>query len=153
MKKLLSVLSILTVLVVLASAGIFGYAKYKDVELKQQKLETQLDNKKEESSISENSSNDQEQVDTYTQPQKETEEKEVISLDDEMENEEQKVNRDNVFDYLIDHINSQEGGDASLIKFQEPTYDGSTWTILANNKSGVGSYVFTVFDDGTVVSD
>lgn len=69
------------------------------------------------------------------------------------DNNDKEVNRDNIFDYVSDYIISQESGDASLIKFQEPSYNGSVWTIMANNKSGSGSYVFTVFDDGTVVMD
>lgn len=45
MKKLISVLSVLAVLVVLTSAGIFGYTKYKEMELKQENLQSQLDDK------------------------------------------------------------------------------------------------------------
>ncbi|RIL68780.1 hypothetical protein BUY49_11710 [Staphylococcus devriesei] len=64
-----------------------------------------------------------------------------------------KVNRDNVFDYVIAAINQTDGGDASLIKFQQPKFseqgDG-IWQIAANNKSGAGSYTFTVKQDGTV---
>ena len=45
MKKLLSVLSVLAALVVLTSAGIFGYTKYKEMELKQENLQSQLDDK------------------------------------------------------------------------------------------------------------
>ncbi|MCE5090907.1 hypothetical protein BUY42_10155 [Staphylococcus devriesei] len=64
-----------------------------------------------------------------------------------------KVNRDNVFDYVIAGINQSEGGDASLITFQQPEFilqNGGMWKIAANNKSGVGSYTFTVKQDGTV---
>lgn len=52
------------------------------------------------------------------------------------DNNDKEVNRDNIFDYVSDYIISQESGDASLIKFQEPSYNGSVWTIMANNKSG-----------------
>ncbi|UXR30370.1 hypothetical protein MUA73_00365 [Staphylococcus simulans] len=64
-----------------------------------------------------------------------------------------KVNRDNVFDYLIAAINQSEGGDASKIKFQQPEFSAQgegTWKIPANNKSGHGSYTFIVNQNGTV---
>ena len=38
-------LSVLAALVVLTSAGIFGYTKYKEMELKQENLQSQLDDK------------------------------------------------------------------------------------------------------------
>lgn len=150
MKKLLSVLSILAVLVALVSAGLFGYAKYKEVESKQQKLETQLDNKKEESSNSEdssnseNTSNNNEQVSTNTQTK---------DTNEESENN-QQVTRDNVFDYLfagLEEIYGEDGFDKDLITFQNPVQDeNGDWDILANNKSGHGSYNFKVTSDGLV---
>ncbi|MDO6364677.1 MULTISPECIES: hypothetical protein [Staphylococcus] len=33
-----------------------------------------------------------------------------------------KVNRDNVFDYVIAAVNQNNGVDASLIKFQQPEF-------------------------------
>ena len=62
------------------------------------------------------------------------------------------MNRNNVFDYVIKGINDS-GGDASLIRFQEPTYDASsdTWSIVANNKSGAGAtYKINVTSTGHV---
>ncbi|MCE5100153.1 hypothetical protein KJB80_09795 [Staphylococcus cohnii] len=43
-----------------------------------------------------------------------------------------------------------ENGDADLMKFQEPSYSDGVWTIDANNKSGVGSNMIKVYDDGWV---
>lgn len=60
----------------------------------------------------------------------------------------QKITRDNVFDYAIAAINKV--GNADLLKFQEPEYNGSEWTINANNKSGAGANTIVVKDDGTV---
>ncbi|WP_182683117.1 hypothetical protein [Staphylococcus saprophyticus] len=45
MKKLLTSLSILAVVVVLLAAGLFGYSKYKEVQLKQEHLESQVEEK------------------------------------------------------------------------------------------------------------
>lgn len=67
---------------------------------------------------------------------------------EENTNDEQQVTRDNVFDYAIAAVN--EIGDADLLKFQEPEYNGSEWTINANNKSGVRANTIVVKDDGTV---
>ncbi|MEB7816251.1 hypothetical protein [Mammaliicoccus sciuri] len=66
------------------------------------------------------------------------------------EDESNVVTRDNVFDYLIEAIDSEEGGDHNLIKFQEPKLKDGYWEIAGNNKSGVGSYTFKVYLDGTV---
>ncbi|MCD8804673.1 hypothetical protein K1Y28_08440 [Staphylococcus warneri] len=41
-------------------------------------------------------------------------------------------------------------GNADLLKFQEPEYNGSEWTISANNKPGAGANTIVVKDDGTV---
>lgn len=142
MKKLILVLSILAVLAILVSAGIFGYTKYIEVELKQQNLQTQLDNKNDETHNNENSYNNQEQVNAdETQIQE-------INSKEENASSEQQVTRDNVFDYAIAAVN--EVGDADLLKFQEPEYNGSEWTINANNKSGSGANTIVVKDDGTV---
>lgn len=151
MKKLLVALSVLAVIVVLAAAGVFGYSKYKEVEMKQHNLETQLDNKNEESlnskdsSNSENTSNNNnEQVSTNTQTE---------DTNEESENN-QQVTRDNVFDYLfagLEEIYGEDGFDKDLITFQNPVQDeNGDWDILANNKSGHGSYNFKVTSDGLV---
>lgn len=142
MKKLISVLSVLAVLVVLTSVGIFGYTKYKEMELKQENLQSQLDDKNDESANNENSYNNQEQVSAD-----ETQTQEINSTEKNASSE-QQVTRDNVFDYAIAAVN--EVGDADLLKFQEPEYNGSEWTINANNKSGAGANTIIVKDDGTV---
>lgn len=140
MKKLISVLAVLAVLAVLTSAGIFGYTKYKEVELKQENLQSQLDDKNDESANNENSYSDQGQVNA--------DETQEVNSTEENTNDAQQVTRDNVFDYTIAAVN--EVGDADLLKFQEPEYNGSEWTINANNKSGAGANTIVVKDDGTV---
>ncbi|ALM58391.1 hypothetical protein [Staphylococcus equorum] len=140
MKKLISVLAVLAVLAVLTSAGIFGYTKYKEVELKQENLQSQLDDKNDESVNNEDSYSDQEQVNA--------DETQEVNSTEENTNDAQQVTRDNVFDYTIAAVN--EVGDADLLKFQEPEYNGSEWTINANNKSGTGANTIVVKDDGTV---
>ncbi|MGO2108799.1 MAG: hypothetical protein ACTH27_07465 [Staphylococcus equorum] len=140
MKKLISVLAVLAVLAVLTSAGIFGYTKYKEMELKQENLQSQLDDKNDESANNENSYSDQGQVNA--------DETQEVNSTEENTNDAQQVTRDNVFDYTIAAVN--EVGDADLLKFQEPEYNGSEWTINANNKSGAGANTIVVKDDGTV---
>ena len=147
MKKLISVLAVLAVLAVLTSAGIFGYTKYKEVELKQENLQSQLDDKNDESVNNEDSYSDQEQVNAD-----ETQTQEIKSTEENV-NDEQQVTRDNVFDYLFAGINQNyEGGfDKSKVTFQEPTQDeNGNWKIMGNNKSHHGSYVFEVTSDGLV---
>ena len=51
-------LSVLAALVVLTSAGIFGYTKYKEMELKQENLQSQLDDKNDKSANNEDSYSD-----------------------------------------------------------------------------------------------
>lgn len=140
MKKLISVLAVLAVLAVLTSAGIFGYTKYKEMELKQENLQSQLDDKNDESVNNEDSYSDQGQVNA--------DETQEVNSTEENTNDTQQVTRDNVFDYTIAAVN--EVGDADLLKFQEPEYNGSEWTINANNKSGAGANTIVVKDDGTV---
>ncbi|WP_232334972.1 MULTISPECIES: hypothetical protein [Staphylococcus] len=137
MKKLISVLAVLAVL---TSAGIFGYTKYKEVGLKQENLQSQLDDKNDESVNNEDSYSHQEQVNA--------DETQEVNSTEENTNDAQQVTRDNVFDYTIAAVN--EVGDADLLKFQEPEYNGSEWTINANNKSGAGANTIVVKDDGTV---
>ncbi|MBZ6405541.1 MULTISPECIES: hypothetical protein [Staphylococcus] len=141
MKKLLVALSILAVIVVLAAAGVFGYSKYKEVEMKQQNLETQLEEK---NSNEQTNENDQQQEQANTN---ESQNQENSSTKNNNDNK-QKVSRDNVFDYALAAIN--EVGDADLMKFQEPSYSDGVWTIDANNKSGSGSNTIKVYDDGWV---
>ncbi|WP_257213221.1 hypothetical protein [Mammaliicoccus sciuri] len=68
----------------MTSAGIFGYAKYKEMELKQENLQTQLDDKNDASANNKNSSNNQEQVntdETQTQEINSTEENAIRILE------------------------------------------------------------------------
>ncbi|QQM14556.1 hypothetical protein CPT_MarsHill_022 [Staphylococcus phage MarsHill] len=141
MKKLLVALSILAVIVVLVAAGVFGYSKYKEVEMKQQNLETQLEEK---NSNDQTNENDQQQEQANTN---ESQNQENSSTKNNNDNK-QKVSRDNVFDYALAAVN--EVGDADLMKFQEPSYSDGVWTIDANNKSGSGSNTIKVYDDGWV---
>ncbi|HHD1051211.1 hypothetical protein [Staphylococcus aureus] len=98
--------------------------------------------KNDESSNNEDSYNYQEQVNAD-----ETQTQEINSTEENASGE-QQVTRDNVFDYAIAGVN--EVRDADLLKFQEPEYNGSEWTINANNKSGSGTNTLVVKDDGTV---
>lgn len=141
MKKLLVALSILAVIVVLVAAGVFGYSKYKEVEMKQQNLETQLEEK---NSNEQTNENDQQQEQANTN---ESQNQENSSTKNNNDNK-QKVSRDNVFDYALAAVN--EVGDADLMKFQEPSYSDGVWTIDTNNKSGSGSNTIKVYDDGWV---
>ncbi|QQO92679.1 hypothetical protein CPT_Madawaska_022 [Staphylococcus phage Madawaska] len=141
MKKLLVALSILAVIVVLAAAGVFGYSKYKEAEMKQHNLETQLEEK---NSNEQTNENDQQQEQANTN---ESQNQENSSTKNNNDNK-QKVSRDNVFDYALAAVN--EVGDADLMKFQEPSYSDGVWTIDANNKSGSGSNTIKVYDDGWV---
>lgn len=141
MKKLLSVLSVLAALVVLTSAGIFGYTKYKEMELKQENLQSQLDDKMMNLLIMKILI----VIEKVNADEAQTQE---INSTEENVSDEQQVTRDNVFDYAIAAVN--EVGDADLLKFQEPEYNGSEWTINANNKSGAGANTIVVKDDGTV---
>ena len=141
MKKLLSVLSVLAALVVLTSAGIFGYTKYKEMELKQENLQSQLDDKMMNLLI-------MKILIVIKKVNADEAQTQEINSTEENVSDEQQVTRDNVFDYAIAAVN--EVGDADLLKFQEPEYNGSEWTINANNKSGAGANTIVVKDDGTV---
>ncbi|HHD0803744.1 TPA: hypothetical protein ACN103_001882 [Staphylococcus aureus] len=141
MKKLLISLSILAVVVVLLAAGLFGYSKYKEVQLKQEDIESQL----EEKSSNEQTNNSNEQ---NSQEEQSYNNNENQSSETNQKEEKQKVSRDNVFDYALAAIN--EVGNAELMKFQEPSYSDGVWTIDANNKSGSGSNMIKVYDNGWV---
>ncbi|XVL44789.1 hypothetical protein ABLW00_06200 [Staphylococcus equorum] len=135
MKKLLSIITVLAIIGILAAVGFFGYNKYQEVELEKNKLQAQQKEYDDSNSqsASETTNNNQE-------PEQSTTEEDT--------SDEQHVTRNNVFDYAIAAVN--EVGDANLLKFQEPEYNGSEWTINANNKSGSGANTIVVKDDGTV---
>lgn len=143
----------------------FGYNKYQEVELEKKKLEAQLkDNKENDDSThneSETESNDTENTTNNEQEAQATDGSETVKVHEgssqRMTSKDEfahlRVNRDNVFDYLIAAINQSEDGDASKIKFQQPEFSAQgegVWKIPANNKSGHGSYTFLVEQDGTV---
>ncbi len=159
MKKLLSTITIIAILGILAAVGFFGYNKYQEVELEKNKLQAQQkineDNNSQSASKTvndESQNNSQEQDNDGSQTVKVHEGSSERTADKD-EFSDLKVNRDNVFDYVIAAVNQTEGGDASLIKFQQPEFsaqDDGIWRIAANNKSGHGSYTFIVDQDGTV---
>lgn len=163
MKKLLSIITIIAIVGILAAVGFFGYNKYQEVELEKNKLQAQQKNEDNnlqnisETSNNENQSNEsqnnsQEQENDGSQTVKVHEGSSERTADKD-EFSDLKVNRDNVFDYVIAAVNQTDGGDASLIKFQQPEFsaqDDGLWRIAANNKSGHGSYTFIVDQNGTV---
>lgn len=58
-----------------------------------------------------------------------------------------------MFDYVIAAVNQNNGGDASLIKCQQPefsTQENGLWRIASNNNNGQSAYTFIVDKDGTV---
>ncbi|MDW3898683.1 hypothetical protein [Staphylococcus saprophyticus] len=164
MKKILTAMTIITIIGILAAVGFFGYNKYQEVELEKNKLQAQQkendDNNSQnisetvnnESQSNEGQNNSQEQENDGSQTVKVHEGSSERTTDKD-EFSDLKVNRDNVFDYVIAAVNQTDGGDASLIKFQQPEFsaqDDGIWRIAANNKSGHGSYTFIVDQDGTV---
>ncbi|MBP3032674.1 hypothetical protein [Staphylococcus warneri] len=94
-------------------------------------------------SISKNSNNENQSNESPSNSQVKTQ-----TTTHETAKNQQKVTRDNVFDYAIAAINKM--GNADLLKFQEPEYNGSEWTINANNKSDAEANTIVVKDDGTV---
>lgn len=169
MNKILGLLSIILVLGIIVAVGFFGYNKYQEVELEKKKLQSQKSENKEKESNdqhkedatnteSSNVNNNNDSTVTRQQTSDGSEKVEVSAGGaHKIENKENfshlRVNRDNVFDYVIAAVNQSEGGDASLIKFQQPVFiaqgDG-IWKIAANNKSGAGAYTFIVEQDGSV---
>lgn len=171
MNKLLITLSVVLVLGIIGAVGFFGYNKYQEVELEKKKLEAQLKEESEDDDstrdalkIESDNTENIGQSDDMTNNKQETQAtdgSETVKVREgsskRMASKEEfahlKVNRDNVFDYLIAAINQSEGGDASKITFQQPEFSAQgdgIWRIPANNKSGHGSYTFLVEQDGTV---
>ena len=130
MKTIIKVLSGLIILTLICITGLFGYNKLKENEdLKKQ--------------LNQNDTNDSEQF---------TNANSITNNESNDNSQNNKVNRNNVFDYVIKGIND-DGGDTSLMKFREPTYDSSSgiWTIVATNKSNVGAtYKINVDSTGHV---
>ncbi|MCC4221738.1 hypothetical protein [Staphylococcus saprophyticus] len=164
MKKLLSIITIIAIVGILAAVGFFGYNEYQEVELEKNKLQAQqkenddnnsqnvseISNNENQSNESQNNSQAQENDVSQTVKVHEGSSERTADKD---EFSDLKVNRDNVFDYVIAAVNQTDGGDASVIKFQQPEFsaqDDGLWRIAANNKSGHGSYTFIVDQDGTV---
>lgn len=146
MKTAIKILSVLIVLAILAIAGLFGYSKVKEID----DLKKQLNQKQTENTHKDTTSNQQINQSNGNTIETSTDENnnDVASNEAHNNTSNTKVNRNNVFDYVID-----SGGDASLIRFQEPTYDASsdTWSIVANNKSGAGAtYKINVTSTGHV---
>ncbi|KKB25552.1 hypothetical protein [Staphylococcus carnosus] len=162
MKKLLNTITIIAILCILASVGFFGYNKYQEVELEKNELQAKQKNSSNSQNTTEEMSNENNSSETQNVTQEQTNDgSEIVKVHEggsertthENEFSNLKVNRDNVFDYVIAGVNQTESGDASLIKFQQPEFsaqDDGIWRIAANNKSGHGSYTFIVEQDGTV---
>lgn len=147
MKTAIKILSVLIVLAILAIAGLFGYSKVKEID----DLKKQLNQKQTENTHKDTTSNQQINQSNGNTIETSTDD-DVASNEAHNNTSNTKVNRNNVFDYVIKGINDS-GGDASLIRFQEPTYDASsdTWSIVANNKSGAGAtYKINVTSTGHV---
>ncbi len=164
MKKLLSIITIIAILGILAAVGFFGYNKYQEVELEKNILKakqkendasnsqsaSETVNNEGQSNESQNNSQEQENDGSQTVKVHEGSSERTADKD---EFSDLKVNRDNVFDYVIAAVNQTDGGDASLIKFQQPEFSAQgdgLWRIAANNKSGHGSYTFIVDQNGNV---
>ena len=164
MKKLLSTITVISIVGILAAVGFFGYNKYQEVELEKHKLKAQqkenddnnmintseLSNNENQSNESQNNSSEQNNDGSQTVKVHEGGSERTANKN-EFSN--LKVNRDNVFDYVIAAINQNEDGDASSVTFQQPEFSAQgdgIWKIAANNKSGHGSYTFIVNQDGTV---
>ncbi len=164
MKKLLDIITIIAIVGILATVGFLGYIKCQELELEKNILqakqkENDVSNSQiaretvnNESQSNESQNNSQVQENDGSQTVKVHEGSSERTADkDEFSN--LKVNRDNVFDYVIAAVNKTDGGDASLIKFQQPEFSAQNdglWRIAANNKSGHGAYTFIVAQDGTV---
>ncbi len=171
MNKLLITVSLILILGIIGAAGFFGYNKYQEVELEKKNLEAQLKDDKENDDNthveseheSDNTENINQSTETTTNKKdtQATDGSEIVKVHEgssqRMTNKDEfahlRVNRDNVFNYLIAAINQSEDGDASKIKFQQPEFSAQgegVWKIPANNKSGHGSYTFLVEQDGRV---
>ncbi|WP_381411651.1 hypothetical protein [Staphylococcus epidermidis] len=139
MKTAMKILVSLIVFVILVISALFRYSKIKENEnLKKQLSEKQSNHTNMDTTSSQQTENATEQT---------TNEKNNNESENEIPNT--KVTRDNVFDYVIKEINDS-GDDASLIRFQEPTYEANSdrWFIVANNKSGVGT-TYKIYVDNT----
>ena len=90
MKKLLTIVTIIVTLGILAAVGFFGYNKYQEVELEKNKLQAK---QKQLTSNNRGQNHAGGQVQNNTKVENET-----TSENNSKSNE--KVNRDNVFDYL-----------------------------------------------------
>lgn len=119
MNKLLSIITMIAIVGILASIGFFGYNKYQEVEFEKNKLQAkQKENIGSNSrSISEPSNKENQSNESPSNSQVKTQ-----TTTHETAKNQQKVTRDNVFDYAIAAINKV--GNADLLKFQEPEYNG-----------------------------
>ena len=150
MKKLLSTITVIAIIGILAAVGFFGYNKYQEVELEKNKLQAQQ--KENENSNSQNTS-ELSNNENQSNESKNNHQKQAQSTSEDDNSNEQQVTRDNVFDYLFAGLNEMYDGefDKDLITFQNPTQDeNGDWVIMANNKSGHGSYTFRITPDGLV---
>ena len=139
MKTSIKILVSLIAFVILVICALFGYSKIKENE----NLKKQLSEKQSNHTNMDTTSSQQ----TETATEQTTNENNNNESENEIPNT--KVTRDNVFDYVIKGINDSDG-DASLIRFQEPTYEANSdrWFIVATNKSGVGT-TYKIYVDNT----
>lgn len=139
MKTIIKVLSGLIILTLICITGIFGYNKLKENEDLKKQLNQHQTNQANADTTSDKQSN---QNDTNVSEQftNANSDNSITNNEPNDNSQNNKVNRNNVFDYVIKGIND-DGGDTSLMKFREPTYDSSSgiWTIVATNKSNVGA--------------
>ncbi|MCE5007636.1 hypothetical protein [Staphylococcus equorum] len=74
--------------------------------------------------------------------------------ENDTESSDEKVTRDNVFDYLFAGMQQDDDNiwGKDKLTFQDPTKNPETgkWEILANNKGGSGSYAFRDNPNGDV---
>lgn len=164
MKTFLNIIIIITIVGILVAVGFFGYNKYQETELDKNKLQAKQkdsDNSNTQNTSNATNSNYQSNENQNNNSEQNNDGSQTVKVHEggnertanKNEFSNLKVNRDNVFDYVIAAINQNEDGDASSVTFQQPEFSAQgdgIWKIAANNKSGHGSYTFIVNQDGTV---
>lgn len=164
MKTFLNIIIIITIVGILVAVGFFGYNKYQETELDKNKLQAKQkdsDNSNTQNTSNATNSNYQSNENQNNNSEQNNDGSQTVKVHEggnertanKNEFSNLKVNRDNVFDYVIAAINQNEGGEASSVTFQQPEFSAQgdgIWKIAANNKSGHGSYTFIVNQDGTV---
>lgn len=160
MKKIIFTLSTILVILALMATILFGYAQIKknleNNKTTENKQEQQLSNSNQDNSQANNDSQNtqnQENDDPWLGDQRKQEEINKQKLSNQTE----KVNRDNVFDYVIEAMNSKrsDGEDVrDFVNFKEPQYneDSGLWEVDSYNKSGAGGGQHITVDQGGTVT-